>query len=115
MLPKLVWPWNTLSTGHLFLWGICVPITPRNSLKNSELKIIIPSGTVIHTYNPSYLAGKDQEDLCSRPVQAKLARPFLNHKPGMVTCSCDSSYVGDISKRHDPDQLGQKCKTLFKK
>jgi hypothetical protein len=30
-----------------------------------------------HLYNPSYSGGRDQEDLSSKPAQAKSARPYL--------------------------------------
>jgi hypothetical protein len=35
-------------------------------------------GAVVHTCNPSYSGGGDQEDCCSRQSSKKFAKPHLN-------------------------------------
>jgi hypothetical protein len=55
---------------------------------------------VVHTCNPSYLADADWEHYSLRPAQAKSYwNPITTNKLGMVTCFCDSSYMGGIGRR----------------
>jgi hypothetical protein len=73
------------------------------SLKNvlgEAVKINNWPGTGAHTYNPSYLGGKDQEDLHSRTAQHFLVRPHVNQqKAGQVVGTCHPSFVGGINRR----------------
>jgi hypothetical protein len=44
-------------------------------------------GASAHACNPSYLGGRDQEDLSSRPVrEKKFGKPHLNQKLDTVVC-----------------------------
>jgi hypothetical protein len=52
---------------------------------------------VAHTCNPSYLGGRDQEDLSLRPTWVKI--PIETNKSGMVVHPYDPSYVGDTSRK----------------
>jgi hypothetical protein len=55
---------------------------------------------VVHTYNPRYLGGRDWEDYNLRSAQAKILSETPHfHKPGMVACTCHSSYVGGTDRR----------------
>jgi hypothetical protein len=36
---------------------------------------------VAHAYNPSYSGGRDQEDLCSKPVWANSLRDLISKTP----------------------------------
>jgi hypothetical protein len=55
---------------------------------------------VVHTCNPSYVGGRDQEDRGLRPAPAKSYQdPILPHQLGMVVCPCHPSYVGDLNRR----------------
>jgi hypothetical protein len=49
----------------------------------------------------------------SRPVLAKLARPYLKNKPGTVINACNPSYMGSGGRRISVlYQARQKDKTL---
>jgi hypothetical protein len=51
-------------------------------------KIQVELGTGVHTYNPSYLGGRNQEDSSSKPALGKkFMRPYLKntlHKKGLA-------------------------------
>jgi hypothetical protein len=55
---------------------------------------------VAYIYNISYSGGRDQEDHGSRPAEARsLQDPISINKQGVVVCTCDPSYTGDINWR----------------
>jgi hypothetical protein len=46
---------------------------------------VVQLGMVAHIYNPNYSGSREQEDLCSRPVQAKSSQDAIStHRLGMV-------------------------------
>jgi hypothetical protein len=50
---------------------------------------------VAQACNPSYLGGRDQKDLSSRPAQAKkFMRSHLNQCLHAMTNACHPSYAG---------------------
>jgi hypothetical protein len=52
---------------------------------------------IVHTCNPSYLGGRDLEDLDCRPAWAKRSRD--PNKMGVVACDCHPSYEGNLNRR----------------
>jgi hypothetical protein len=72
---------------------------------------------VLHTCNPSYSGGRDQEDQGSKPAQMKkLVSSDLKKQAGVVAYSCNKSYSKrlQVGESWSDAGLGQKCETLFK-
>jgi hypothetical protein len=57
----------------------------RKRRNNQHLKV--EPGVVAHTYNPSHLGDRGQEDCRSRPAWAKFMRPHVNK------ARCGGSYL----------------------
>jgi hypothetical protein len=54
---------------------------------------------VVHTYNPSYLGGRDQEEHGLRTSLGKNMQKNHANKPGMVVHICNHSYGKGIGRR----------------
>jgi hypothetical protein len=80
-------------------------------------KFKICPGIVAHSYNPSYLVGRDQEDCGSRSTWTEsLGATTSINKLGIVAHTCDSSYVGGIGRRSQSEASPeQKLETLPEK
>jgi hypothetical protein len=69
---------------------------------------------VAHTCNPTYSGGRDQEDLCMRPAQAKSQPAHISINKLMVG-ACNPSYEGSINKRIEVQANRKKLETLLEK
>jgi hypothetical protein len=71
-------------------------------------------GMVVHTYNPSYFGGKDQEDYTSKAGEAKVSISI--NKSGEVFHTCNLSYTGmEVGGLQSKAGSRQKLKTVSEK